>query len=111
MTPTRIIKTTLLLSLVFCLVSVAISHPGAYDYGFDTSQVIKRQIATDQSPYVITGLPTKGTLPFRKEVRDLQQDEDQRALYILGLSPMQYEIQTGELSFYQIAGMEYPVSE
>ena len=58
--------------------------------------------------YVITGVGSgrgnDGSVPFRQEIRTLQQDQDKWNLYLLGMSKMQSVEQTNKLSWYQIAG-------
>ncbi|KAI9739853.1 MAG: hypothetical protein M1818_004909 [Claussenomyces sp. TS43310] len=67
---------------------------------------VKRQ---SQAEYPVTGLgqgsASNGSMPIRKEIRQLQQQNDTWTLYLLGLDWMQYSSQTDQLSWYQITGI------
>ncbi|KAK1752501.1 hypothetical protein QBC47DRAFT_59111 [Echria macrotheca] len=73
---------------------------GFYDYGFDISQHVKRQI--DQ-PFVVMGRP--GDVQMRQEIRQLEQDKEQWTLYILGLSMLQFTDQSSPMSWYGLTGI------
>jgi hypothetical protein len=47
----------------------------------------------------------------RREVRDLEKDQDQWNVYMLGLSRFQNVSQSDKLSYYQIAGMYSNLSQ
>lgn len=62
------------------------------------------------STYGITGIQTgkgsDGSVPYRLEIRQLQQNADQWNLYLLALDSLQTQpAQTEMLSHYQIAGI------
>lgn len=64
-------------------------------------------MARQLGSFGITGVKTSvsnGSVPVRKEIRQLQQDEDQWNLYLLGLQRFQAVDQSQLLSYYQIAG-------
>lgn len=78
----------------------------SYDYGVTESLFKRRQISTN---IVTTGSPSgqelNGTMPIRREIRDLAQDEDMWTLYILALDRLQSMDQSDKLSYYSIAGL------
>jgi tyrosinase len=77
---------------------------GWYDYGFSAESIFeKRQL--NQSPVVRTLPLVDGVIPWRKEIRLLEKDNDSWNLFILGLNWMQYMEQHSKYSWYQIAGM------
>lgn len=77
----------------------------AYDYGFDVSTRVKRQLA--QRRLVVRGATGGGEIHVRQEIRALEQDQDLWTLYILGLSMMQYSDQSSPTSWYGITGLCY----
>ena len=94
-----------LLTLVAALQSsFAVAH-ASYDYGFDRNTILKRQTS---DIYPVTGIQTSSgtneSVPLRREIRQLEQDNITWNLYILGLDLLQYTNQTEMLSWYQIAG-------
>ncbi|KAG0650918.1 Monophenol monooxygenase [Hyphodiscus hymeniophilus] len=84
----------------------AVNARRSYDYGADTSSILKRQIP---GIYPVTGIPTGqgpgGSVPLRQEIRTLEQDPTTWTLYILALDFMQYTNQSELLSWYQVAGI------
>ncbi|ORY65943.1 tyrosinase precursor [Pseudomassariella vexata] len=91
----------LLLSVLLLLGSTTAKE---YDYELDVSNLFqKRQILQSS---IVTGLPlVNGTIPLRREIRDLENDHEAFTLYILALSWMQYTDQTDDFSWYRIAGI------
>ncbi|RYP23081.1 hypothetical protein DL765_001336 [Monosporascus sp. GIB2] len=75
-----------------------------YDYGSDVhTRFQKRQ---GYRPPIVTGLPSvDGHLPARREIRELEKDEDLWNLFLLALSWMQYTDQDVWSSWYKIAGI------
>lgn len=63
-----------------------------------------RQLGSFSVTGVQSGRNSDGSLPIRKEIRQLQQDADQWNLYLLGLERFQGVDQSQLLSYYQIAG-------
>jgi hypothetical protein len=60
-------------------------------------------LSKSHSLYLLT---SKGSVPLRLEVRDLQQNyPDQWNLYLLGLQAFYKLDETSDLSYYGIAGM------
>lgn len=104
--------TLLLLSIIgaACLVPSVIAA-SAYDYGFDTGPLIRRQVSENgnnpRNRIVAKGARRSNdskSVPLRREIREFQEDGDQWTLFILGLSLMQFDDQDEAISFYQIAG-------
>jgi tyrosinase len=92
-----------LLPALLSLISLVAGQ--SYDYGFDVGKVTKRQA---QTPFVLRGLGrVNGSFPVRQEIRQLQQNQEQWTLYLLGLSMLQYTDQSEQLSYYQIAGASH----
>ncbi|TLD13239.1 uncharacterized protein PgNI_03926 [Pyricularia grisea] len=105
--------TPLLLFIVgaACLVPSVIAAT-AYDYGFDTGPLIRRQVSENgnnpRNRIVAKGVRRSNeskSVPLRQEIREFQEDGDQWTLFILGLSLMQFDDQDEPISFYQIAGI------
>jgi len=105
---------TSLLALLLAIVSLTAAIPtagpglpfGRYDYGVDVNMLVRRQDSS--GPLALTGAPAtgnNGSMPVRREVRDLQSDSVMWTLYILGLDMMQAINQSDETSWYQIMGM------
>jgi len=96
-----------------CLVALALlprsvfGDFGTYDYGFDISNHVKRQIP---QPFVVSGETSSGILP-RREIRELEQDPDLWTVYILGLSLLQYTDQSSPTSWYGLTGLASSVDE
>lgn len=95
---------------ILCCCMVSLVAGTSYNYGFD---VVNRLKVKRQSPGIIvtTGMPLNrdGGVPVRLEVRDLQQDPDRWALYILALDMMQYTDQSDQTSWYSIMGTSHSV--
>ena len=101
MTPLR----PLLLLSAFLAAACLASPPGRrqYNYGFDVHDPFQRR-EDDKHP-IVADLPrVNGSLPLRREIRDLEKDDDIWNLFILALSWMQYTDQSKWSSWYQIAG-------
>jgi tyrosinase len=64
-----------------------------------------RQLGSFGITGVQSGRGSNGSIPTRKEIRELQQDADQWNLYLLGLERFQGVDQSQLLSYYQIAGI------
>jgi tyrosinase len=61
------------------------------------------------SPIIVTGVPTTpgsdGSVPIRREIRDLQKNYPQQwDLFCLGLLALQSVDESDDLSYYQISG-------
>ena len=67
-------------------------------------QAMARQLGTYGITGVTSGRGSDGSVPFRLEIRQLQQNADQWNLYLLGLSRLQAVPQDQLLSWYQISG-------
>lgn len=76
----------------------------SYDYGVEMESIVKRQVATSMT---VTGAPmaANGSIPVRKEIRELQKDAPAWNLYLLGLDMMQAMRQDDINSWYSIMGM------
>jgi len=55
--------------------------------------------------FAVTGPKANGSVPLRKEIRELQKDTTMWTLYILALDMLQYTNQSDMLSWYQIGGI------
>lgn len=53
---------------------------------------------------VLSGRNSDGSVPFRKEIRELQKNGDQWNLYLIGLRRFMDMDQSEKTSYYQIAG-------
>lgn len=97
------------LSILCCCVSTLVAAT-SYNYGFDVTTALK---AKRQSGGIIVtqGMPLNrdGSVPLRVEIRDLQQNPDKWALYILALDMMQFTVQSDETSWYSILGTLHSV--
>lgn len=97
------------LSILCCCVSSLVVAT-SYNYGFDVTKAMK---AKRQSGGIVVtkGMPINrdGTIPVRVEIRDLQQDPDKWALYILAMDMMQFTDQSDETSWYGILGTLHSV--
>lgn len=82
----------------------------SYNYGFEITKGLKDK-RQSRGVTVTTGMPLNqdGSVPVRLEIRDLQQDPEKWALYILALDMMQYTDQSDETSWYAITGTEHNV--
>ncbi|RYP87352.1 hypothetical protein DL769_000556 [Monosporascus sp. CRB-8-3] len=99
------LRFTVLLSACFVPTHLAsFSGRGQYEYGSDVhARFQKRQ---GYRPPIVTGLPSvDGHLPSRREIRELEKDEDLWNLFLLALSWMQYTDQDVWSSWYKIAGI------
>lgn len=77
----------------------------SYNYGFDITKSLKEK--RQSNDFIVTkGMPVSqnGSVPVRREIRDLQQDPDRWVLYILALDMMQYTDQSDESSWFSITG-------
>lgn len=105
MRPLRSILLLLACLATTCLAGLA--NRRQYNYGFDVHSPFERR--HDVKHPIVTGLPREnGTIPLRREIRDLEKDPDIWNLFILALSWMQYTDQNKWSSWYQIAGMPMP---
>ncbi|RKF78107.1 Tyrosinase [Golovinomyces cichoracearum] len=78
----------------------------SYNYGMVQSAIRIRQ----NPSFIVTegasgGRSSDGSLPLRREIRDLEKDEDIWTLYLLGLDRLQNMDQTEKISWYNIAGI------
>ncbi|KAK3943651.1 hypothetical protein QBC46DRAFT_306734 [Diplogelasinospora grovesii] len=88
------------------LAHVVVGQYSSYNYGFDIARRVKRDLRDVPQPLIVRGAgQAEGRIALRREIRDLQQDEDQWTLYILGLSLLQYMDQTTPTSWYGITGI------
>lgn len=91
-----------------CLVhSLVLGQYSSYNYGFDISSRVKRQLA--QRRMVVVNEKTGSAIQVRQEIRQLEQDKDLWTLYILGLSMMQFTDQSSPTSWYGITGLRHPL--
>ncbi|RKF57895.1 Tyrosinase [Erysiphe neolycopersici] len=78
----------------------------SYDYGIMSPLIAARQIPTGFiTRGVFGGQGPNGSIPLRREVRDLEKDEDSWTLYILGMDRMQHMDQNERSSWYSLAGI------
>ena len=82
-----------------------------YRYNSQASHIHRRQggFQNQTLAYVpVTGVLDRelvdGSLPVRREVRDLEKDQDLWTLYLLGLDYMQASEQDDPMSWYKIMG-------
>ena len=99
-------------SVISILLSLVAGHSPSYDYGFDVSKVVKRQL---RHPILVRGAKPgdstgNGEVPIRPEIRELEDDDDKWTLYLLGVSMMQFTDQTDPTSWYSITGWFFPSS-
>ena len=94
----------MLFVLLLCVFRGIAGQYSAYNYGFDVEKHIKRQAQPQQ--LVLRGISVSDSdeLPIRQEIRDLQQNDNQWTLYLLGLSMMQFTNQSDPTSWYGITG-------
>lgn len=103
-------KLMVLLLAVCALVSTVTGHQYAgYDFGVGLSKLTRRWSLTGNT-LVYNQLASStgdndGDKALRVEIRDLEKNEDQWTLYMLGLSMMQYTNQSDEISWYQVTGL------
>lgn len=103
-------KLLVLLLAVCALVTTLAGHQYAgYDFGLGMSRLTRRRSQTHNT-LVFNQLASvteddDDNKALRMEIRDLEKNEDQWTLYILGLSMMQYTNQTDEISWYQVTGL------
>ncbi|KAK4136323.1 Di-copper centre-containing protein [Trichocladium antarcticum] len=93
------LQLSLAIQLLCLAQSLVIGQDTTYNYGFDVSTRVKRQLARRQ--VVRTG----GEIHVRQEIRELEKDQDMWSLYILGLSMLQFTPQSSPTSWYGIAGI------
>jgi hypothetical protein len=105
----RCLHLTLPLPIIATFFAAVFAKAGHYPWhntGISTHLITKRQ---SSSTFSVTGVHTgsgpNGSLPLRREIRDLEQDQKSWDLYILGLDFMQSVDQEEMLSWYQIAGL------
>ena len=105
-------NTVLVLILLLCSAVITSAQPAErkfqrYNYGKLSGKLTKRQEASP-SFQAATGAPVilndDGSMPVRKEIRELEKDKDTWTLYLLALEAMQNTDQTDPLSWYNIAG-------
>jgi tyrosinase len=73
------------------------------EYGYGTKHY--RRDAAPADFFAVTGPKANGSVPLRKEIRELQKDTTMWTLYILALDMLQYTNQSDMLSWYQIGGI------
>lgn len=90
----------------FSLMPTPASTRSAYDYGFEPQLLLnKRDTNQDENKNaLVEPIPYNGTIPLRREIRDLQGDHEAWNLYLLAVSWMQWANQTDPASWYAIAG-------
>ncbi|KAH8884511.1 Di-copper centre-containing protein [Thozetella sp. PMI_491] len=84
---------------------LALAQHGAYDYGLDILGVFKRQALPQQVVVKGVSASADGSLPVRREIRELQADGDQWTLFLLGLNMMQFTNQSDPTSWYGLTGI------
>ncbi|KAK8126358.1 uncharacterized protein PG998_002117 [Apiospora kogelbergensis] len=93
--------------ILFTLALSALTVPhveARYDYGRDVRRALQKRQSTQ--PAITTGAPRiNGSIPFRKEIRKLEQDHEQWTLYILALDWMQFTSQDDPYSWYRMTGI------
>jgi len=89
-----------LLLVIVSLLPAILGQHGSYNFGFDISHHIKRQV---DEPLVTRGEMGMATQP-RLEIRKLEQDHEQWSLYILALSMLQFTNQESPISWYGLTG-------
>ncbi|POS84884.1 hypothetical protein EPUL_005609 [Erysiphe pulchra] len=78
----------------------------SYDYGIISPLITARQIPTSfVTRGTFGGEGPNGSIPLRREVRDLEKDEDSWTLFILGMDQMQHVNQNERSSWYSLAGI------
>ena len=92
-----------------------------YRYNFQASHIHRRQSGFQNQTlgYVpVTGVLDRGfvdgSLPVRREIRDLEKDQHLWTLYLLGLDYMQSSEQDDPMSWYKIMGklvLSFPSNE
>jgi hypothetical protein len=73
------------------------------EYGYGTKHY--RRDGAPADFFAVTGPKANGSVPLRREIRDLQKDTTMWTLYILALDMLQYTNQSDLLSWYQIGGI------
>jgi hypothetical protein len=95
----------LLLIPLACLTNtLVLAQYSAYNYGFDVTKRVKRQLS-QRSTMVVNDKSGSGNVVVRQEIRQLEQDQDLWTLYILGLSMLQFTDQSSPTSYYGLAGL------
>ncbi|KAI6247240.1 Tyrosinase [Erysiphe necator] len=78
----------------------------SYDYGSLTPLIKVRQIpSTIVTRGASGGQGSNRSIPLRREVRELEKDEDAWTLYILGMDLIQHIDQSERSSWYNLAGI------
>lgn len=82
-----------------------------YRYNTPMSHIHRRQNGSQNQTlgyFPVTGVLQRdlsnGSLPIRREIRELEKDQDLWTLYLLGLDYMQASEQDDPLSWYKIMG-------
>jgi tyrosinase len=100
----------LLLIPLACLAhTLVLAQYSAYNYGFDVTKRVKRQLS-QRSAMVVSDKSGSGNVVVRQEIRQLEQDQDLWTLYILGLSMLQFTDQSSPTSYYGLAGLCFPAA-
>jgi tyrosinase len=103
------LQLSLLIPLV-CLTNVLVlAQYSTYNYGFDVTKRVKRQLS-QRSAMVVNDKSSSGNVVVRQEIRQLEQDQDLWTLYILGLSMLQFTDQSSPASYYGLAGLCIPAA-
>lgn len=93
----------LLLFLAYLPHALVLGQYTTYNYGFDVSRRVKRQL--ERHPVVVVKAGDDREIHVRQEIRELEKDRDLWTLYILALSMMQYSDQSTPTSWYGITGL------
>ncbi|KAK3337241.1 hypothetical protein B0T19DRAFT_481606 [Cercophora scortea] len=101
---TALLRSPLLL-VIISSAHLALGQYGSYNYGFDVTRRLRRQVAQQQQQPLVVVRGGGGGVQLRQEIRQLEQNQDQWTLYILGLSLMQFTDQTSPTSWYGITGI------
>lgn len=95
-----------LLRLLAWVTGALLSHAVAqsYDFGTDLNVLTRRQDI--DAPIIVGRLPLapNGTVPLRREIRQLRADRYHWDLFILAMSILHYVEETDPMSWYQLAG-------
>lgn len=97
----RICQTRSLSIICCCMITLVLGT--SYDYGLDVTKALKARRQTGNVT-ITTGMPRNpdGSVPVRREIRQLQQDTNSWDLYILALDMMQYTDQSDPTSWFSI---------
>lgn len=101
----------LVLSAVTNTLAASTPRFPSYQYNSHTLHFHKRQNRFQNQTlgyYPVTGVLDRGldngSLPVRREIRELEKDQDLWTLYLLGLDAMQASEQAEPTSWYKIMG-------